>query len=112
MRNNKTVAEKRNYSVLDVKSAKAICLMWLKRAELNQAVNLGLPEIDDRYHIWRVPITSKATESRIGEIVIDARTSLILENKTTTQDVLEARLLGRKSQVQKRVLKSASNGFY
>jgi hypothetical protein len=72
---------------------------------LENVINFGLPEIDDRYHIWRVPLKSK--RSTIGEIVIDAKTSLINEQKSTSKQVLEARLLGRKDEEPSEKLKSA-----
>ena len=55
-----TVATKRKYNVLDVKSAKKVATFWLQRAKLENAIEFGLPEVDDRYHIWRVPLTGKA----------------------------------------------------
>jgi len=58
-RKTRTVAEQRNYSVLDVRSAKRVCLVWLERAQLQKVVGFGLPEVDDRYHIWRVPLLNK-----------------------------------------------------
>jgi DNA modification methylase len=90
-----TVAEQRNYSVLNVEAAKKVALIWLREIDLENAVELGLPEVDDRYHIWRVPLVGKGTQTRLGEVVIDAHTSLVAADKTTSQDVLEARLLGR-----------------
>jgi DNA modification methylase len=90
-----TVAAQRRYSVLDVKAAKQVCDVWLQKADLQNAVSYGLPEVDDRYHVWRVPLLAKASKELIGEVVIDAHTSLILEDKSTAPDVLEARLLGR-----------------
>src|SRR5690606_20141993 len=63
--------------------------------QLDKAIKFGLPEVDDRYHIWRVPLLSKQSES-VGEIVIDAITTLIIEKKSTNKEVLESRLLGRK----------------
>jgi len=90
-----TVAAKRKYNVLDVKSAKKVATFWLQRAKLENAIEFGLPEVDDRYHIWRVPLLGKSSNERIGEVVIDAYTSLIIEDKSTTSDVLESRLLGR-----------------
>jgi len=109
--NTLTVAEQRNYNVLDVNAAKQIALIWLNAAELENAVSFGLPEVDDRYHIWRVPLLNRITRERIGEVVIDAYTSLILEDKTTTPKLLEARLLGRS---EKAVLESGNtrNGKY
>ena len=96
-----TVAEQRKYSVLDVQGAKRVALMWLQDALLENAIDFGLPEIDDRYHVWRVPLLNRNTQDFIGEIVIDARTSLILEHKSTAPETLEARLLGRSAPVKR-----------
>ena len=46
-----SVAEQRNYRVVDVNAAKQIALVWLQKAQLENAVGFGLPEVDDRYHI-------------------------------------------------------------
>ncbi len=90
-----TVAEQRRYSVRNVQAAKQIALAWLKEFQLQNAVGFGLPEVDDRYHIWRVPLLSKSHQSRVGEVVIDARNSLILRGKSTDPQIIEARLLGK-----------------
>lgn len=66
-----TVAEKRKYSVVNVQSAKQIALVWIEQANLHNVIRFGLPEVDDRYHIWRVPLLNAATTERIGEVVID-----------------------------------------
>ncbi len=97
----RTIAEKRGYTILDVKAAKRVSLLWLQKAQLEKAIIFGLPEVDDRYHCWRVPLLSKVGGEHIGEIVIDARTSLIIEKKTTSIPHLEARLLGRKESSHK-----------
>lgn len=107
---NKTVAEKRNYSVINVQSAKEVALIWLKKMQLENAVGFGLPEIDDRYHIWRVPILSRNNQEQVGEIVIDAKTSLILQDKSTDSNTIEARLLGRSNSTAKQ--KKKRNGQY
>lgn len=86
---------KRKYLVNTVKEAKSICKTFIQAFELENAIEFGLPEIDDRYHIWRIPL--KNNSKAIGEIVIDALTSLVDEKKTTNKEVLEARLLGRNS---------------
>ncbi len=109
-RKTPTVATQRNYSVLDVQSAKRAALAWLEQAQLQKAVGFGLPEVDDRYHVWRVPLLNKSNHERIGEVVIDARTSLISENKSTAPAVLEARLLGRNGTAEKKY--SPRNGSY
>ncbi|MBZ5541756.1 MAG: hypothetical protein LAN61_14660 [Acidobacteriia bacterium] len=45
------VAEKRNYLVTTVAQAKEIAISWLSEIELSNVTSLGLPEVDDRYHI-------------------------------------------------------------
>lgn len=97
-----TVAKQRKYSILDVKSAKKVAHVWLERAQLQNAIAFGLPEVDDRYHIWRVPLLKKTNRERIGEVVIDAHTSLITEDKSTAPEILEARLLGRNGDTEKK----------
>lgn len=87
------VAESRNYLVTTVAQAKDIALTWLTEIELDQVINFGLPEVDDRYHIWRVPLLSRDSGNKIGEVVIDAYTTEVLSDKTTKAEMLEARLL-------------------
>ena len=96
-----TVAAKRRYTVLTVEDARKITVLWLERFELVGAIALGLPEVDDRYHVWRVPLISRDSQQRVGEVVIDAYTSLLLADKSTDPDVLEARLLHRETAVKK-----------
>ncbi|MCB8945990.1 MAG: site-specific DNA-methyltransferase [Ardenticatenaceae bacterium] len=94
-----TVAEKRKYHVLLADDARMVARNWLERIDLAGAVSFGLPEIDDRYHVWRVPLIRTDAEERVGEVVIDAYTSLLLTDKSTTPEILEARLLRRKTAV-------------
>lgn len=94
MRSSNTKRHK--YKINTVEQAKTVSKNFLKSIELDKAVDFGLPEIDDRYHIWRVPIKSKSEEV-IGEIVIDAMTTLVNEKKSTNKELLELRLLGRKN---------------
>jgi hypothetical protein len=49
-----SIAELRKYAVLNVDAAKTIAMVWLERARLHNAILFGLPEVDDRYHVWRV----------------------------------------------------------
>jgi len=95
MANHSAVAERRNYRVKVVDDAKKIAFEYLKNIELEKAIQFGLPEVDDRYHYWRVPLLN-IHQLNIGEIVIDAFSSFILEKKTTQREILESRLLGRK----------------
>ena len=89
-----TVYDKRNYRVRSVSLAKKIAAGYIETLELANATRFGLPEVDDRYHLWRVPIRSR-DNIKIGEVVIDAYTSLIIKKKTTSKSVLETRILGR-----------------
>jgi len=98
---NQTVAEQRDYDVLTVEDARDIATIWLEDMELEEAIVFGLPEIDDRYHVWRVPLVGKDRQGRVGEIVVDAQTSLICEDKTTSREILEKRLLRRKGRKRK-----------
>ncbi len=93
MRNSTTTAEFRKYAVRNVKEAKKIALLWVQNMHLENTISFGLPEVDDRYHIWRVPLITNGSNNKIGEVVIDAKTSLIREDKSSKQDILEARLL-------------------
>ena len=93
-RKKQSVAEVRNYLVTTVAQAKKITTSWLVEIDLAKAITLGLPEIDDRYHIWRVPLRNMQS-AKIGEVVIDAYTTEILPAKTTKPEMLEARLLQR-----------------
>lgn len=89
------MSKQKLYRITEVKQAKSIAGEYLRSIQLENAIEFGLPEIDDRYHIWRVPLLSKAKQP-IGEVVIDAVTTFIHEKKTTSKSTLESRLLGRK----------------
>lgn len=104
VRRNKD-AIKSTYRVTSAKEAKVISLDYLKELELDKVISFGLPEIDDRFNIWRVPLKSK-DGAAIGEVVIDAITTLIDTAKTTPKDLLENRLLGWSDVSLKRKLKS------
>lgn len=88
-----SVSDKRKYLVKTVSAAKKVSTVWLEQIGLENVVTFGLPEVDDRYHIWRIPIKSRANKTAIGEIVVDAYSGEILVDRTTTPDLLESRLL-------------------
>ena len=92
---SKTVAQSRQYAVSDVASAKEIARRLMGEYDLSEAVSFGLPEVDDRYHIWRVPLLGTDSGGALGEVVIDAYTSLVIEDKSTARAVIVARLLHR-----------------
>ncbi len=92
---NDSVAEKRRYRVLNVEAARDVARLWLEKHDLSHAVSFGLPEVDDRYHFWRIPLLGQDSGDRVGEVVLDAYTSLLLEDKSTAIETVEARLLRR-----------------
>lgn len=96
-----SVPEQRQYAVKTVDEAKSIAGVLMNEMNLQNAIIFGLPEIDDRYHVWRVPLVGKLAKAKIGEVVIDAKTSLVLERNSTKQDVLEKRLLGKNDAQEK-----------
>lgn len=99
MKAKRKPSKRQKYRVNSVDEAKKIAFVYLKSIDLNKAVKFGLPEVDDRYHIWRVPLLN-SQKIKIGEIVIDAQTTLIVGNKTTKREMLESRLLGRARKVK------------
>src|SRR3989344_9681691 len=97
-----SVYSKRKYNIVQVSQAKKVAETWLASANLHNSVAFGLPEADDRYHIWRVPLLTLGKDHRIGEVVIDAFSTLVVEDKTTKKEILEDRLLGREEKVSLR----------
>lgn len=90
MDNMVLVSEKRNYLVLDTIQAKEIAKSHLDRINLND-YDFGLPEIDDRYDIWRVPIIN-GTKQLLGHIIINALTKEVDLKKSTKKEVMLARI--------------------
>lgn len=104
-RNGQLVSEEREYLVLNVQQAKNIVKDWLSEIQLVNVIKLGLPEVDDRYHYWRVPLCTKS-KTKIGEVVIDAFSTEIIASKTTKPEILTARLL---KQDENRVTEARQN---
>src|SRR3972149_4389957 len=106
MENRITVAESRNYIVRTVKQAKEIANVIVNEYDLTNAIKFGLPEVDDRTHIWRVPLLNGGRK-HIGEVVIDAKTSLVDESKSTKKNILEKRLLNRNDSDSKKAKRTS-----
>jgi DNA modification methylase len=98
----RTVAKRRGYRIQSVDEAKRVATNWLESVDLDQAVEFGLPEVDDRYHIWRVPLLRPGATERLGEVVIDAYNSLVLKQKTTREEVIARRLLRRRTESKRK----------
>lgn len=71
--------------------AKSIALQYIKECNIENSIGFGLPELDDRFAVWRVPVLS-LVGVRIGEVVIEAATSFIDVSKTTSLGLMKGRL--------------------
>ena len=86
-----SVYEKRKYKVLCTQEAKVIVVDYLEKKGLPMDhLDYGLPEVNDRYHIWTVPIIYK--EQTIGEIAIDAYDETINDSLSSDISVLTDRI--------------------
>jgi DNA modification methylase len=82
------VYEKRGYVVTSTAVAKKAAQNFLEDKSPEQLrFVFGLPEADDRYHVWRIPVLDVAKE-RIGEVVVNAKTGLIDESKSSEINVM------------------------
>lgn len=101
-RARKAVAEQRRYGVLNTEQAKKIASERLREMDPDHVTRFGLPEVDDRYHIWRVPILDAFGEP-LGEVVIDARTSILDLKRSTSPQQTEARLLKKREKLGQQI---------
>ena len=86
-----SVYQKRKYTVLNTQEAKEITIKYLKeKGVFSEQIDFGLPEVNDRYHIWTVPIIYH--ERVIGEIAIDAYGGAINTGLSSDISVLNARM--------------------
>ena len=82
----------RGYKICSVAEAKSIAQTQLDEWSCaDHTVSFGLPEVDDRYHVWRVPLVN-IYGGRLGEIVIDARTGDPDTDKSSNPSVLSQRV--------------------
>lgn len=87
-----TVYSRRNYFVQSAGHAQTIAESVISTWDLDDSVSYGLPEVDDRYHVWRVPILISGTHKRIGELVVDAKLGVVDSKKSTTITSVSSRL--------------------
>ncbi|KPD24033.1 DNA-methyltransferase [Idiomarina zobellii] len=101
MKTKMLVSETRGYKVSKVSDAKLIAENYLSNIDelSSEDVEFGLPEIDDRFHIWRVPV--KTLGERIGEVVINAKVATIDEERTTKPKLLLTRQKNAKNKPKK-----------
>ena len=85
-----TVYDQRNYVVTSVTQAKEIAQGLIDMWDISKPLEFGLPEVDDRYHVWRIPIL--VADERLGEIVVKAQTGAIDSQQSTSRASVIARL--------------------
>jgi len=95
------VSEQRNYHVKTVAEAKEISTVFLNSEGIND-VEFGLPEIDDRYDIWRIPLLS-SNNTLLGHVIINAKNGEIDKKKTTKKEVIDSRLSYSSQKEEKKV---------
>jgi len=86
------VSEARQYAVRTVDDARARAGDAVRGWGLHDALRFGLPEVDDRYHVWRVPLLARASAAAAGEIVLDARSGALDAARSTAVATVRARL--------------------
>lgn len=90
--NRGNVYQKRGYKVVSTAEARKIALEFLGgQAKELKKVKLGLPEADDRYHVWRIPVLDTSKE-RIGEVVINAKNGKVDTGKSSEISVMIKKL--------------------
>jgi DNA modification methylase len=90
---SKNVYEQRSYTVTSVAQAKSLSEKFLlDQNQEFEKIKFGLPEVDDRYHVWRIPILDENKE-RLGELVIEAKTGEIDPTKSSDINVMLKKIL-------------------
>ena len=88
--------------IKNVVSAKAIVNRILTSWAIeSNSYKLGLPEVDDRYHVWRIPVIS-SKKSRLGEIVLNAHNGEMDIQKSTNGDLLKEKISLVEQEVEKK----------
>ena len=85
---------KEKFRVRSADQAKEIGKQYLLEIDLDKVIDFGLPEVDDRFSVWRVPLLSKSCE-RIGELVKEKKKKEKERTKTTEKGPMKHRKLGR-----------------
>jgi DNA modification methylase len=86
------VYQKRGYAVTSTAQVKKIVLSYLAdESEAFASAKLGLPEVDDRYHVWRIPVLDSSKE-RVGEVVVNAKTGDLDLGKSSETSVMVQKL--------------------
>ena len=86
------VAQRRNYTVHTTEEAKQIVIDYLNNTELSEYnIEFGLPEINDRYDIWKVPLLY--AKEAIGDIVVNAYSKEINKKLSSEIQIIKNRII-------------------
>ena len=91
-RRARLVSEERAYEVRTVEDARSRADAQVRTWGLRRSLTFGLPEVDDRYHVWRVPLLAVTSTARVGELVFDARSGALDAARTSDAATVRARL--------------------
>lgn len=111
-RKSTTVAERRNYLVTTSDEAKEIVSSYLFNNSISdKEILFGLPEINDRYHCWKVPLVY--LDNDIGDIIIDAFTKEIDLKQSSEISIIKERVTKIQSgeSVSKKIKHTKSKDF-
>lgn len=85
------VTEKRNYIVKTSDEAKNIAIEYLSKSNIStNIISFGLPEINDRYNIWKVPVLSNC--QFLGDIIINAFSGDINQELSSEISIIQKRI--------------------
>ncbi len=88
--------------------AKEVSVNWIIENNLKSIVETGLPEYDDRFNLWRIPIHTKSNGySYLGEVKVDLELKNIVSN--TDIDLIKNR--AKKSKEEKSESKKSIKEF-
>lgn len=106
-----SIAEKRNYLLKTANEAKSLVVQYLNENHICfEGLKCGLPEINDRYHFWKVPIVLYGND--IGEIAVNAYNREIDIKRSSDLIIIQeriSRVLSGEGLNDKR--KNKANGF-
>lgn len=89
--NKISTAEKRNYKLRTANEAKKLAQSFLVENDVwREELKCGLPEINDRYHYWKVPIVLAGHD--IGELIFDAYTQAIDLQRSSGLQMIRGRI--------------------
>ncbi|EGQ3738613.1 site-specific DNA-methyltransferase [Staphylococcus pseudintermedius] len=79
------------FKIKNTSEAKHISSIYLNEGNLKNKYSFGLPEFDDRYKLWRVPILD-CSSNYLGTIFLDAIQGNVEKNRSTNEEVMINRL--------------------